>query len=196
MKNFSLLLVLFAFACGDDDGRGNTDAGTDSAVRFDTGGAADAPTFDSGIVLADSGTDTGAMGTDSGMARMCRGIAPPTAIPDGMLPRCAAGTLTCLMACTDQTCFDGCIAADTTPPAGMLDCNTCVQSQIGACWYGNGCDDEFNLINCCVEDNSCMDQACVNANCGGQVSGFQDCGGALDNAVCQPMFQECFAPAG
>lgn len=196
MTRLGLILMLaLGVACGDDDARTTdtgpivtTDGGTTDtgAITFDTG-----PEVDSGIVLVDAGgTDSGPIGTDAGLGCTPR---PITAVPPGLLPRCAASTLMCLIDCgADATCQGNCFTADTTPAAEGLDCQLCASNQQISCGISMGCDDEYGLLDCCIQANECADQACITTNCGGQQTGLQTCIQGV-GAACMPAVQACFA---
>lgn len=194
MTRLGLILMLaLGVACGDDDvrmadtGTAPTDAGTDAGqITFDTG-----PEEDAGIVLVDAGgTDSGPVGTDAGLTCTPRPIA---AIPPAQLPRCEAATLQCLIDCgADAACQGGCLAADATPAAEGIDCQICISSQQISCGVSMGCDDEYGIVDCCIQDNMCADQACIDTNCGAQQTGLQTCLQGV-GAACMPAVQSCFA---
>jgi hypothetical protein len=174
------IMALTLAGCGDDSGSRTRDAGI---TLMDSGSTAmDSSTtpMDSGTTM-DSGSPTGAC------------AAPAPTVPASALPRCAAATLTCLMGCADGACQQACVDADTTAMDATtgLDCGGCLNAVSIQCADVNGCHGDYAGANCCIEANSCTDQACVTANCGTEVGAFQTCATGTQTA-CQSTVLGCF----
>ncbi|HJL19411.1 MAG TPA: hypothetical protein RMH99_27340 [Sandaracinaceae bacterium LLY-WYZ-13_1] len=152
---------------------------------------------DAGMMMGDP--DSGPMtDPDSGsMTRECEMNLDP--FPAALGPRCSADTQTCLEACADGACINTCLMNDDTPPemsgSVSVDCAFCIQYNQFYCLEQNGSADQVHAFNCCIEDNSCMNQACVDANCSAEQSAIQSSPGAStclgvptggDFAVCFP----------
>lgn len=165
--------VLTIAGCGNSGSRRSADGG--GITLGDSGG----------IMLMDSGprTDSGGMtGTDAGGMRECESMFMPYPTEAGM--RCSAETRTCIQGCTDPAtanmCINTCIDADTTTPvmtmSGLtIDCGFCIAYNQFYCLDSMGCHAQVAAYNCCIEDNGCMDQACVNTNCAPQISALNSC---------------------
>jgi hypothetical protein len=145
------------------------------------------PDSGGGIVLPDSGrTDSGGGGTDSGGGGTDSG-GGPRACAESLMPypmeasgRCSAATRTCMNACMDTACLQGCIDADTTPAimdggGNSIDCGFCIGYVQFQCLDSMGCHAEVGDYFCCLEDHMCMTQACVTMNCSGETMGLNSC---------------------
>ncbi len=181
MNKLTISLTIFAMAlagCGDDDRPGD-------------------------IMIPDSGpgTDSGPVGTDMGPADVDMG---PTgacadmidALPADFTPRCSADTATCVEGAMSNDEFFACLDADTTAPymdMMGLDCGFCINYQSIQCADANGCHDEWAAFNCCAEANGCEDTACAQANCGSELTAFQNCDPTAD---CQAQVFSCFPSTG
>jgi hypothetical protein len=97
---------------------------------------------------------------------------------------CAASTLTCLDACTDDACYDGCFAAD---PA----CGDCLDDAYLACANAAGCQAAWNALTCCADD--CVDDTCYDTTCGAEAMAYDACTVPHDEA-CWTAEDVCFGP--
>ena len=180
MTKFAPLLgLVLVFGCGDDDSRPDimlmdTGPGTDGGPGTDTG-----PGMDSGP------------GTDTGGARTCEEMLTP--LPGEALPRCAADTLNCIMACgADAMCQFTCTMDDTTPgvDAGgaIIDCAGCWNYQTLYCLDSQGCHTQLSAFFCCIEDNGCTDPNNCPA-CNAQLSAVNAC---TPTGSCNDALLACF----
>jgi hypothetical protein len=123
---------------------------------------------------------------DSGSTEAC--AQPREPLPAALLPRCAAATRDCFLACRDgiddaqdpSQCEEACLKADTTPAAegsgGALTCQPCVQLQELACGERAGCGDANASLLCCIEAcNSSADPNCLAQTCGRELESFSYC---------------------
>ncbi|MCA9581713.1 MAG: hypothetical protein KC416_07950 [Myxococcales bacterium] len=111
--------------------------------------------------------------------------------PANTVSACANDMIPCLSACdiNDSACIQGCTAAVPT-------CQACVLHNWQYC-QGRECDTDYQAAMCCVDANSCTDDACIQANCGTEVTAFQNCvGSPATAAVCDDFnsagYSECF----
>lgn len=181
MNKLTISSMIFALAlggCGDDDRPGDITI-PDSGPGADMGGG---------------GTDMGPVSTDMGPTGEC--AASVMALPADFTPRCSMETATCAEGATTNDEFFACLDADTTAPymdmAG-LDCSFCLNYQSIQCADANGCHGEWAAFNCCAEANGCEDNACVQANCGPEITAFQNCEPSID---CNAQIFSCFPSGG
>jgi len=169
----SMILAMALTGCGDDDRPGD-------------------------IVIPDSGPggDMGPVGTDMGPVGPTGPCADDVSpLPGDFFPRCSAETFECAGMAADGTALLACLDADTTPPyMGMAgaDCGLCYNNQLVFCADSMGCHPEWATFNCCVEDNGCMDQSCVETNCGTEQDGFIGCLNGLPMGACNDLITACF----
>ena len=111
------------------------------------------------------GGDDGDDGDDGGICEPERIVAPTS-------PACAASTRTCLEACQDDACVDGCFAAEPDPDA----CFECLDSAYLSCANDAGCQAQWDDLDCCIQ--GCADPAsdeCFTSTCATEVDGYDAC---------------------
>lgn len=105
---------------------------------------------------------------------------PPAPAPTPSAGRCMASTSSCLAACTDEACVDGCFGADPT-------CGECLDEAFFACAERRGCVDELDALDTCAA--ACTDDACVESSCSMQLQAFYTC---LPEGACDAEEMACF----
>jgi len=181
MNKLTISLTIFAMAlggCGDDDRDGD-----DTITLMDSGPATDMGTGTDLGTGTDMGGPTGACANDV------------MALPADFFPRCSAETFECAGMAADGTALLACLDADTTPVyMGMAgaDCGACYNNQLVFCADSMGCHPEWAAFNCCVEDNGCTDQSCVETNCGAEQGSFSSCLNGLPMGACNDLITACF----
>jgi hypothetical protein len=71
----------------------------------------------------------------------------PDVVPAPTGAACATATRTCLEACTDEACYDGCMGMDPAPDA----CGECLDSAFLSCANSMGCQTQWDTLSCCYE---------------------------------------------
>jgi hypothetical protein len=191
--SFASLTFLLLGACATSDTTpASTSRGTDPPVtpRRDAGST---PPRDAGH---DAGTmmpygDGGPAPVDAGStAPRDAGSAPsdpPT--PEDPAPGdpppsggagCMASTSTCLEACTDEACWERCLAADP----GCVDC---LDLRWFACIEMRGCADELSALDTCWESRCSGADSCP--ACDAQMRAFDTC---APEGVCDAAADACF----
>ncbi|MCC7534770.1 MAG: S1 family peptidase [Deltaproteobacteria bacterium] len=106
---------------------------------------------------------------------------PPSPTPSH--GACAPATIGCLETCADQTCADGCFAADPT-------CVECLGAAFDACVARNGCGPALDALDACIFESGCPDESCVSSGCAAELASAQAClppgACAEDEAACLP----------
>jgi len=55
------------------------------------------------------------------------------------------------------------------------DCESCVRNDLMICGRNYGCKDEVDALDCCIKDNKCADQACIQQQCASQFAALDTC---------------------
>ena len=182
---------VMGISCGASTycGRHPFDGGMSSADA----GPTDMGATDAGMSVSDAGVDSGMAVTDAGMACAASYYDSYARLPSSVLPRCASGTFTTISSCTDVTCVDNALNADTT--TGLMvgsttfDCSACVNYQYSYCLQGSGCGMQLGDYSCCFDANCASDpdpNSCMQNNCATQTD-------ALTTCVGTPAAQDCFS---
>ena len=136
---------------------------------------------------ADTGSpvDTGAS-TDRGSATTDRGSATTDTGAASQFGTCGESLHTALCTCGNnamcqQTALQNAVQRSTA-------CASCYQTALAGC-----CPDEIMATQTCATENSCMDQACLQAMCSTQLRAADAClqTAQMSNATCQGFFRRC-----
>lgn len=182
MKRIGILIacgaLTLALSACDDDRDGDTDGGI--------------TLMDSGPGDEDSGTtptpDSGPEEPDAGPRECGEDLTP---FP--LEPRCSDETRSCVDACATaggdlNACVVGCLEADDTEPADIggqvIACDGCIGYVQQHCIQENGGEALLDALTCCIQDNSCTTQACIQTNCAAEL-------GELNSAA-NPAASTCF----
>ncbi len=142
----------------------------------------DAATPDAAFMAPDGDPDADLLPPDAAGAA-CQ----PDVVESPATPACAAATRNCLDGCQDDACFDDCVAADPDPSA----CDDCLDDAFIACANEMSCQDEWNVLSCCVEE--CADPESLGC-CPGPIDGWDTCAADFE-VVCDASVDSlCFLP--
>ncbi len=173
-----------------DSGTPGTDSGTpgtDSGVPRDSGTTTPR---DSGGTIPECTTSGDCLSSEECSDGMCVAVTCPTNTVSTITTQyCSDDTQACVEGCSDGTCILSCLESDASP-----DCMTCANINIIACINRNGCQEEWNCFNACVEDNCPEGSAstCVDTYCSTENDAYNDCSDTVpDSAGCGTEWTPC-----
>jgi hypothetical protein len=88
--------------------------------------------------------------------------------------------VTCLDACTDDTCADNCFSSESEA------CFDCLDDAFVACANAAGCQAEWDALICCV-DACGDDDSCWESTCGAENTAY---------GACVTMHESCWESGG